>query len=161
MSSPLVSVDSLVTRLRTTQGSEDLSATVHDLLGSLRLDENTLRPFIRFSLDHYTRHLIHRDPFIEIMVLCWSSGQGTPIHNHDGQLGWAIAVQGDLECVEYTVNGDVDLNLPVEDLEGLTVQLDQTSQAVCTPGGGVNPSTARDPRRRRGSPNRFRGPPPC
>lgn len=36
------------------------------------------------SPDHYTRHLVHADPFerFSIMVLVWRPGQHSPVHGH-------------------------------------------------------------------------------
>ncbi len=49
------------------------------------------------------------------MVLWWQPGQGTPIHNHASQLGWAFATGGALEVVHYDredppVNGEFGLD---------------------------------------------------
>jgi cysteine dioxygenase len=77
------------------------------------------------------------------MVLCWKPGQGTPIHTHNGQLGWAFTTRGALECVEYRYMGcDRPENQNVAGLDclagGMRVKLDRTSATLCTPGGGVS-----------------------
>jgi cysteine dioxygenase len=49
---------------------------------SLTLDQ--VRPFLRFSADHYVRNLVYAGPSYQALVLCWLSGQRSPIHDHRG-----------------------------------------------------------------------------
>lgn len=143
MSAPTVSVDTLVDMLRSTEGAPITGDRIHDLLAGVRLDEKSLRPFVRFADDHYTRNLIHRDSLFDIMVLCWKPGQGTPIHTHNGQLGWAFATEGVIECQEYRWSGcDRPENQNVAGMDclagGSRVKLDPTKHVECAPGGGVS-----------------------
>jgi 3-mercaptopropionate dioxygenase len=50
--------------------------------------------------DHYARHLLYGDPGgrFEVVVMAWSPGQETPIHDHSGM--W---------CVEGVVQGVIDV----------------------------------------------------
>lgn len=41
-----------------------------------------LAPFVVFESAHYRRNLVCRGPWHEILVICWQSGQRSPIHNH-------------------------------------------------------------------------------
>lgn len=52
------------------------------------------------SGDHYARHLLYADPGdrYEIVVMAWSPGQATPIHDHSG-----------IWCVEGVVEGRIDV----------------------------------------------------
>ena len=43
-----------------------------------------VRPFLRFSTDHYVRNLMYAGPSYQALVLCWHSGQRSPIHDHRG-----------------------------------------------------------------------------
>lgn len=43
-----------------------------------------VHPFLRFSTDHYVRNLMHAGPSYQALVLCWLSGQRSPIHDHRG-----------------------------------------------------------------------------
>src|SRR5262249_239370 len=47
------------------------------------------------------RNLVYRDPLFEVMVICWRPGQGTPIHTHNGQLGWMLVERGGIEVTNY------------------------------------------------------------
>jgi cysteine dioxygenase len=49
---------------------------------SLTLDH--VRPFLLFSPDHYVRNLMYAGPGYQALVLCWRSGQRSPIHDHRG-----------------------------------------------------------------------------
>jgi cysteine dioxygenase len=43
-----------------------------------------VRPFIKFSTEHYVRNLMHSGPSYQALVICWHSGQRSPIHDHRG-----------------------------------------------------------------------------
>jgi cysteine dioxygenase len=62
---------------------------------------DALTPFLLWNRDGYTRNLIYRDQFFEVIALCWLPRQRTPIHSHDGQLGWVTVLQGELVCRNY------------------------------------------------------------
>lgn len=77
------------------------SETIEPLLRGLRLDAEALAPYCAFSGDCYTRNIAHRDDAIECVVLCWPAGASTKIHDHGGQHGWFVVVQGALWVQEY------------------------------------------------------------
>jgi cysteine dioxygenase len=140
---PLISVATFVDRLRAIEGGPVTSDRVAELIDSAEVDEKTLRPFVRFADDHYTRHLVHRDRHFDVMLLCWQPGMGTPVHTHNGQLGWAVVTRGALECVEYRWLGcDSPERQNVGGLDCLAgggeVRLERTHELVCTPGGPMN-----------------------
>jgi len=43
-----------------------------------------VRAFLRFSGEHYVRNLMYAGPSYQALVLCWHSGQRSPIHDHRG-----------------------------------------------------------------------------
>jgi cysteine dioxygenase len=43
-----------------------------------------VRPYLKFSPDHYVRNLLHSGPAYSALVICWLSGQRSPIHDHRG-----------------------------------------------------------------------------
>lgn len=132
-----------VDRLRAAEGAPITSERIADLLMDVELSEAGLRPYVGFADDHYTRHLIHRDRWFDVMALCWKPGQGTPVHTHNGQLGWAKVIRGAIECTEYAYLGcDRPENQNVVGMDclagGNQVKLDAHPAVVCTPGGAVN-----------------------
>src|SRR3954470_8589698 len=62
-------------------------------LECLELDWTQIDPFVRFSSDTYRRNLIHAGPAYHALILCWKSGQRSPIHDHRGS-SCAVRVLG-------------------------------------------------------------------
>lgn len=56
--------------------------TLEAYLRDLDITVDDVRPFARFSEDRYLRNLVCDGPFYHALVLCWRSGQRSPIHNH-------------------------------------------------------------------------------
>ncbi|MGH9759384.1 MAG: cysteine dioxygenase [Blastocatellia bacterium] len=49
----------------------------------------------RVFADHnYARNLIARSDYAEMLLLCWHSGQRTPIHDHGGSIGVILVCEG-------------------------------------------------------------------
>lgn len=63
----------------------------------------SLEPYIYFSAEHYTRNLIFKNDVFECMAVCWGIGQSSPIHDHNGKLGWMYMVEGRLLVQSYLV----------------------------------------------------------
>ncbi len=143
MAARTVSIEALVDLLRKAEGEAVTSSRIADLLTSVRLERRSVERYVRHGSDHYMRHLIHRDRLFDIMTICWLPGQGTPVHTHNGQLGWAFTVQGAIECTEYLWRGcDRPQNQNVAGLDclagGMRVQLDPQRTIRCEPGHGLN-----------------------
>src|SRR5437764_114710 len=51
-------------------------------LAETKITAEDLREFITFDAAHYRRNLVSLGPWYEILVICWQSGQRSPIHNH-------------------------------------------------------------------------------
>ncbi len=71
------------------------------LLESYARDHDDWRTFAFFSDEHYTRNLIHSDATFELMIVCWSPGQESPIHNHAGSDCWMGVLDGRVEELHY------------------------------------------------------------
>jgi cysteine dioxygenase len=65
--------------------------------------------YLFFSPLKYTRHLVHRSHDFELLYMCWSSGQKSPVHGHEGEKCWFRVEQGALQIVNYELN---QTNLP-------------------------------------------------
>jgi cysteine dioxygenase len=74
---------------------------VLDFLAEMPLSAEALAPYMFWNSERYARNLIYRDHFLEVIALCWLPGQRTPIHTHNGQLGWVTVVQGELACRDH------------------------------------------------------------
>jgi 3-mercaptopropionate dioxygenase len=58
--------------------------------------------------EKYARHCLYKDPKGRFVVaaMVWKSGQGTPIHDHDGSWGLLGLVKGSLRVVNYHAHDD-------------------------------------------------------
>jgi cysteine dioxygenase len=53
-------------------------------LSKLEISLNDVRGHLQFGNKTYRRNLIHQGPSYQALVLCWRSGQRSPIHDHRG-----------------------------------------------------------------------------
>src|SRR2546423_1301874 len=58
-------------------------------------------PYRLFARRKYARNLIARSSFAELLMLCWRSGQRTPIHDHGGSVGVVMLIEGLLTETMY------------------------------------------------------------
>lgn len=52
------------------------------LLGESPVTLADLRDYLHFADDGYRRNLVAEGPWFNLLVLCWRSGQHSPIHDH-------------------------------------------------------------------------------
>lgn len=52
------------------------------LLAESRVTLDDVRDFLHFENDCYCRNLVAESPWFNVLVLCWKSGQRSPIHDH-------------------------------------------------------------------------------
>jgi cysteine dioxygenase len=53
-------------------------------LRNLDVDWGQIQPHVRFADDTYRRNFLRGGPAYHALVLCWRSGQRSPIHDHRG-----------------------------------------------------------------------------
>ena len=68
---------------------------------ALLLRQRDYEPYRVFTPRKYARNLIARSSFAELLMLCWRSGQRTPIHDHGGSVGVILMVEGLLTETMY------------------------------------------------------------
>ena len=132
--------------IETLKGFEKDPITRDRVLHYLRetaLERSSLAPYVHFRSDIYTRNLIYRDDLIEAMAVCWSPGQRTVIHTHNGQLGWMSVESGALAVINYKwlgCNASDNQNVAGLDcLAGATeLDIDRRDVQECYPDGPVN-----------------------
>ena len=118
-----------------------------DFLAEMPLSAEALAPYTLWNSERYARNLIYRDNFFEVIALCWLPGQRTPIHSHNGQLGWVTVVQGELECRDYRfVRTSTEESLASKknsasswnhSAEGRRVHVELMASATCVADGSV------------------------
>ena len=68
-------------------------------------DGNDWKEFEIYHADHYSRNLAMKNDILEIVVLCWKSGQGCLPHDHPENGCLLTIVKGKLKENTYTYNG--------------------------------------------------------
>lgn len=56
----------------------------------------TLRQYLSWNGQHYTRNLIDKTPLYELVAICWEAGQVSSVHNHRDQNCWMAVPVGRL-----------------------------------------------------------------
>lgn len=74
---------------------------VLSLLQKHHLSVDLLEPYIFFSDARYTRNLIHKTSDFELLLLCWKTGQHSPIHGHEGEKCFMRVEVGQLQFTDY------------------------------------------------------------
>ena len=75
-------VGDFVAGLREMAKESFTSAQVSKFMSQAKLAPEALTPYLFWDSARYTRNLIYRDQFFEVLALCWRVGQKTPIHSH-------------------------------------------------------------------------------
>src|SRR5690349_21128712 len=71
------------------------------LLRGVEVDAGSLAPYLHFRPGRYTRNLVYRDRHFELMVLCWTAGSRTAVHDHAGQECFVQVLEGAFEQEEF------------------------------------------------------------
>jgi cysteine dioxygenase len=74
---------------------------IKDWFGALHLRQRDYERYRIFTKRKYARNLIARSPSAELLMLCWHSGQRTPIHDHGGSVGVILLLEGLLTETMY------------------------------------------------------------
>lgn len=77
-------------------------AHVARILGAYIAAQDDWRRYAMFTPETYTRNLVARNEHFEMLILCWSENQSSPIHNHAGQNCWMAVLEGTIEETLYS-----------------------------------------------------------
>jgi cysteine dioxygenase len=83
--------------------------TLVDLMTRAELSLDELSAFVRFDPDHYCRNLVSVSPAYAALVLCWSPGQASPIHDHRGSACGVRVLKGTASEIKYRRETDGNL----------------------------------------------------
>src|ERR1043166_1228850 len=83
--------------------------TIYDYLVAWEIRRDDLERYKQWLPDRHTRNKIFRNDLIEVMLICWPVGAVTPLHTHNGQLGWMTMIEGKLLVDNFR---KVDCNRP-------------------------------------------------
>jgi cysteine dioxygenase len=84
-------------------GRDAQGAGVAALLADYAAGHEDWRRHALFAPAAYTRNLVARTAWYELLVLCWDAGQESPIHNHAGQNCWMAVLAGEIEEIQFHV----------------------------------------------------------
>ncbi len=116
---------------------------IYDFLATYQIRDEDLERYKMWLPERQTRNKVFRNDMIEAMVICWPAGTITPLHTHNGQLGWMTMIEGKLIVENYK---KVDCNRPenqqvvgMDCLAGATrIEMQALGTELCVPGGPVN-----------------------
>ncbi len=136
------SVADFVAGLRELEGDLITKDRIAEYMGAATLRPEALSGYVWWRDSVYTRNLIYRDELFEVMTICWSPGQKTAVHTHNGQLGWMTVAQGEVTTHEFrhtSCNTPENQNVVnIDCLGGATeLQLDRVGTVRCSEGSGM------------------------
>ncbi|HEX8171604.1 MAG TPA: cysteine dioxygenase family protein [Thermoanaerobaculia bacterium] len=116
---------------------------IYDYLVAYEIREDELGRYMQWLPERHTRNKIFRNDMIEVMLICWPIGAVTPLHTHNGQLGWMTMIQGKLLVENYR---KIDCNRPenqqvvgMDCLAGATkIDMQHLGNELAVPGGPLN-----------------------
>ncbi len=71
------------------------------ILAAYAAQHDDWRAYAHLAPGAYTRNLVARNEWYELLVLCWDRGQTSPIHNHAGQNCWMAVLEGRIEEIQF------------------------------------------------------------
>ncbi len=131
------------------RGIEELSQglitkqKIYDFLVSYEIRSEDLERYKQWLPDRHTRNKIFRNDMIEVMLICWPIGAVTPLHTHNGQLGWMTMIEGKLIVENYRkVRCNAAENeqvVGIDCLAGATeIEMQHLEDELAVPGGPLN-----------------------
>lgn len=116
---------------------------IYDYLVAYEIRAEDLARYRNWLPDRHTRNKIFRNDMIEVMLICWPVGTVTPLHTHNGQLGWMTMLEGKLLVENYL---KLDCNRPenqqvvgLDCLAGATkIDMQHLQNELAIPGGPLN-----------------------
>jgi hypothetical protein len=82
-------------------------ATPANMIGLLRAEAERYLEHVRYDTAQYVRHPVCFFDDWEVMVIGWSSGQITPIHDHRGVMGGMAVLSGSVMEERFATPDDV------------------------------------------------------
>jgi cysteine dioxygenase len=116
---------------------------IYDYLVAYEIRPEDLERYKLWLPERHTRNKIFRNDMIEVMLICWPIGAVTPLHTHNGQLGWMTLIEGKLLVENYR---KLDCNRPenqqvvgMDCLAGATkIDMEHLENELAIPGGPLN-----------------------
>ena len=105
-----LSIQDFVSELRKfPESAFDHIGDILEFLQHTAVSPETLKPYLTWDRQHYTRNLIDKTPLYELIAICWEVGQVSSVHNHRDQNCWMLVPIGRLMVENFhLVSQDVD-----------------------------------------------------
>lgn len=97
MMKTITSIEELTTLLNLTDKN-----TIPSIINRINIPKAVFDKYATWNEDDYTRNCIFRTPDYELLLLCWSPGIKTAIHNHGGNQCWVAQINGEISEIRYT-----------------------------------------------------------
>eukprot|EP01116_Phalansterium_solitarium_P023528 TRINITY_DN8284_c0_g1_i2.p1 TRINITY_DN8284_c0_g1~~TRINITY_DN8284_c0_g1_i2.p1 ORF type:complete len:673 (-),score=239.38 TRINITY_DN8284_c0_g1_i2:165-2183(-) len=78
---------------------------IKKMIETFQLNPREYKQYVKWDHCNYTRNLVSYDEHFTLMLICWSPGQMSPIHDHSGSSCWVKVLEGELTEVVYDVEG--------------------------------------------------------
>ena len=138
-----VPVEQFVDGIRELSAGLITKQKIYDFLATYEIRAEDLERYKMWLPDRHTRNKVFRNEMIEAMVICWPIGAITPLHTHNGQLGWMTMIEGKLIVENYKQLG---CNRPenqqvvgMDCLAGATrIEMQNVGTELVVPGGPLN-----------------------
>ena len=116
---------------------------LYDYLCSYAIRSADLDRYRNWLPDRHTRNKIFRNDRIEAMLICWPIGAKTPLHTHNGQLGWMTMIEGKVVVENYKKMScdrpENQMVVGMDCLAGATrIEMQKLNTEVAVPGGPLN-----------------------
>ncbi|HZS47321.1 MAG TPA: C-GCAxxG-C-C family (seleno)protein [Blastocatellia bacterium] len=95
------SVRDLINLLNRIPESERTPDKIRNLVMRTHISEAEIEKCLVFSNEGYARNLFYKNEDFEVLVMCWKSGQKSPIHDHDNCLSVEKVFSGQLLFTSY------------------------------------------------------------
>ena len=83
-------------------------------LSNLKVDLKEIKSRIGYSEDGYQRNVVKKNEHYEVVIICWTPGQETPIHDHVGS-----------DCAFLILSGEATETIYEANDEGLAVRVNE------------------------------------
>jgi cysteine dioxygenase len=139
----IVPLDDFVEGLKRISEAMITQPVLREYMRSRIPSREDLSRYERWNPERHTRNLIFRNSRIELILICWNRGDTTPLHTHNGQLGWMSMVEGRLVVENYRLRRcNAPENQQVVGIDCLTgateIEMDLVGTEIVEPGGPLN-----------------------
>ena len=116
---------------------------IYEYLVAYQIRAQDLERYKQWLPDRHTRNKIFRNDLVELMLICWPVGTVTPLHTHNGQLGWMTMLEGKLKVENYRkLACDKPENQQVVGMDCLAgatrIEMEHLHDELAVPGGPLN-----------------------